>query len=223
MVIAGAVASIIYISKNRIVETDQQVQAPVQETLPEQAENQNFQQSRINVENQVAGVTEQAKPIPEAEPLVQDAEAEEQNIQEEQNSQEEVNQDNPVVTLPEPSRLPASRRTNQSPLISREAEIILTIVKDVAYLSAGISKNTELQGLLAYQSYLMQRRYEGDTYSPDIYKALYEALKKLISPAYNIYSVRSSVKAMEWISRNRKYSCCQQRWKHQNSVGNDFK
>jgi WD40 repeat protein len=85
---------------------------------------------------------------------------------------------------------------------NRETEIILSIVKDVAYLSAGLSRDTELQGLLAYQSYLMNKQYGGDAYDPDIYKALYEALKKLISPAYNIYpSLRHSIKDMEWLNR----------------------
>ncbi len=200
MVIAAAVASIIYISKNRIIETDQQVQAPVQETLPRQTEAQTFRERQNIVDDPVAELREQAELIPAEEPVVQDTETEEQN------SQEEEIQDNAVFTEPETDAtepvpvVTSNQETEAVSAVDRETEIILSIAEDVAYLSAGISKNPDLQGLLAYQSYLMQRRYEGDTYSPDIYKALYEALKKLISPAYNIYSVRSSIKAMEWIA-----------------------
>jgi len=106
-----------------------------------------------------------------------------------------------VETVPDPV-ISSNQQTDAVNTRSREEEIILSIVKDVAYLSVGISKNTDLQGLLAYQSYLMNKQLEGNAYEPDIYKALYEALKKLISPAYNIYpSLRNSIKAMEWLNR----------------------
>ncbi len=170
IVVAAAVVSIIYISRNRIVETDQQVQAPVQEALPEQSDVQTFQQPMTIVDDPVAEVTEQEEDIREAEPVVQGSDEQELNVQ------EEVLED-PVVTEPEPE--PTSIQETESVTArDREIEIILSIVKDVAYLSSGISKNPDLQGLLAYQSYRMQRRYEGDIFSPDIYKALYEALKK---------------------------------------------
>ena len=193
IVIVAAVFSIIFISRNRIVETDQTVEAPVQEDFPEQIENKTFQQSRNFEDKQVTGLTEQTELTTETESLARDTETEEQN------SQEEVIQDTPDVTIPEPV-ITIVQESEPVSAISRESEITLRIVKDVAYLSTGISRNKELQGLLAYQSYLMQRRYEGDIYSPDIYKALYEALKELITSAYYIYSVRSSLKAMEWIS-----------------------
>jgi len=79
---------------------------------------------------------------------------------------------------------------------------ILSIAKDVAIQSTEISRNPDLQGLLAYQAYMINARYNGRYYDVDIYNGLYAALKKLISPAYNIYpNLRSSVKAIEWLDR----------------------
>ncbi|TFH27460.1 MAG: hypothetical protein E4H10_03750, partial [Bacteroidia bacterium] len=78
----------------------------------------------------------------------------------------------------------------------------LNIVRDVAEQSIGISRDPDLQGLLAYQAYKMNLRYRGDPYEPGIYKGLYEARKKLISAAYNIYpNLRNSVTAMKWLDR----------------------
>ena len=79
---------------------------------------------------------------------------------------------------------------------------MLTLAMNTAVQSTEISKNPELQGLLAYQAYQLNTRYDGTYYEADIYNGLYSALKKLISPAYNIYpDLRTSVKDIEWLSR----------------------
>ncbi len=78
----------------------------------------------------------------------------------------------------------------------------LSIAKDVANQSVEVSRDTDLQGLLAFQAYQINSQFNGKYYDVDIYNGLYAALKKLISPAYNIYpNLRSSVKAIEWLSR----------------------
>ncbi len=65
-----------------------------------------------------------------------------------------------------------------------------------------MSENTDLQGLLAYQAYQINSQYGGKYYDSDIYDGLYIALKKLISPAYNIYpNLRNSIKDIQWLSR----------------------
>jgi hypothetical protein len=71
----------------------------------------------------------------------------------------------------------------------------------VASQSVNIDRNPELQGLLAFQAYKVHTRNDGEQYDAVIYNGLYQAMKKLISPAYNIYpNLRNSVKAIEWIS-----------------------
>ena len=78
----------------------------------------------------------------------------------------------------------------------------LTIAKDVATKSIAITRNPNLQGLLAYQAYQINSTYNGRYYDVDIYNGLYAALKKLISPAYNIYpNLRNSIKSIQWLNR----------------------
>lgn len=78
----------------------------------------------------------------------------------------------------------------------------IAIIKDVAQQSASLEGETDLQGLLALQSYQLNEEFGGSDFDQDIYYALYEGMKKLIQPAYNIYpSIRNPVKAMEWIDR----------------------
>ena len=64
---------------------------------------------------------------------------------------------------------------------------VLSIARDAAIQSTEVSRNPDLQGLLAFQAYKVNTRYNGKYYDVDIYNGLYTALKKLISPAYNIY------------------------------------
>jgi len=73
----------------------------------------------------------------------------------------------------------------------------------VASQSINIDRNPELQGLLAFQAYQIHTRNNGNRYDAVIYNGLYQATKKLISPAYNIYpNLRNSIKAIEWLGRS---------------------
>jgi len=100
-----------------------------------------------------------------------------------------------AVTVPASSR---SSGTSSSEYRQR----MLSIAKDAALQSTEISKNPDLQGLLAYQAYQLNTKYDGTYYEADIYNGLYLALKKLISPAYNIYpDLRTSVKDIKWLDR----------------------
>ncbi|MEZ5072064.1 MAG: AAA family ATPase [Bacteroidales bacterium] len=81
-------------------------------------------------------------------------------------------------------------------------KVLLETSARVAEQSLGINRNPELQGLLAYQSYLFHAEQGGNPYDSKMYGALYEATKKLISPAYNIYpNIRNSVKDIQWMRR----------------------
>lgn len=90
----------------------------------------------------------------------------------------------------ERARLAASRRA-------------LDVAGLVASQSINIDRNPELQGLLAYQAYKIHTRNNGNRHDAVIYNGLYQATKKLISPAYNIYpNLRNSIKAIEWLGRS---------------------
>jgi WD40 repeat protein len=103
---------------------------------------------------------------------------------------------------------PASRPASTQPVANNsaaEAEFerkALDLAGDIARLSTELVQDPDLQGLLAYQSFKINSRYNGKYYDRDIYSGLYAALKKLISPAFNIYpSIRSSVKDIQWLKR----------------------
>jgi WD40 repeat protein len=101
-----------------------------------------------------------------------------------------------------PASQTVSPSSNAAALARERDQRILALAKDVAVQSTEVSKNPDLQGLLAYQAYQMNTRYSGTYYEADIYNGLYLALKKLISPAYNIYpNLRSSVKDIQWLDR----------------------
>jgi len=198
IVIASAVALVIYISRNRPVETDLQIQTLVQEpelSQPSIKPSTPIQDSD-DPQNEVAEeVAEQTQDIVVNEPVVREPEEQVLNDSDESTTI-------PVETRPDPV-VSDNQETDPISPRSRESEIIVSIAKDAAYLSQGIVKNPDLQGLLAYQSYQLNKAHEGNAFDPDIYKGLYDALKKLISPAYNIYSgFRNSVRAMEWLDRS---------------------
>lgn len=78
----------------------------------------------------------------------------------------------------------------------------VSLARDVAAQSIEVDRNPDLQGLLALQAYRLNSKNQGLPYDRDIYKGLYASMKKLISPAYNIYpNQRSAIKAAEWLSR----------------------
>jgi len=209
VVVVVAVGLIIYISRTRPVETEQQTQTLSQESVPQSpsSELQDTELAQASAgelidQSQEVGAAESV--IPESEEFLPD-DAEEETIADPvviSRVETDPEDTSPVESQPDTEEN-TLEQSNAGTGISREQEIVLTIARDVAYLSMGISKNTELQGLLAYQSYLLNSANQGDAYDSDIYKGLYEALKKLISPAYNIYpNLRHSIKAMEWLDRS---------------------
>ncbi len=75
-----------------------------------------------------------------------------------------------------------------------------------AQSSTELNRNPELQGLLAYQAYQLYVQNDGNTLEREIYQGLYEAQKKLISPAYNIYpNIRNTVKSLAWLERTGSF------------------
>jgi len=196
IVIALAVTLVIFISRNRPVETDQQIQTLVQEPQNTQPSIQAPTQIQDSDDLQTAvieEVEEQSQDIAENEAVVQ--------VDEEQvlDNPEETST-LPVETIPEPV-VTSDQQADPISSRNRESEIIVSIAKDAAYLSLGITKNPELQGLLAYQSYRLYQEHAGESFDPDIYSGLYDALKKLIKQSYNIYpNHRNSIKAMEWLN-----------------------
>ncbi|MDX2429414.1 MAG: hypothetical protein QNK35_00685 [Bacteroides sp.] len=162
-------------SVSEITETDQGEATP--EPLPEATSE---------------GAEEQPEPrTPRPSPTVQN---------------ERVPKSNPIR---EPS---ASATTNTSQAVVEEAspstvnppanKNLVSLAQDVAVQSVAIDKNPELQGLLAYQAYRLNSASQGTDYDRDIYLGLYAALKKLISPAYNIYpNLRSAIKDVAWLNR----------------------
>ena len=105
--------------------------------------------------------------------------------------------------------------TTQSTTTSRSKPVVDTRVaereyrrnairtaKRVARQSTDLSDSPELQGLLAYQAYLVNDGNNGNYYDTDIYGGLYAAQKQLISPGYNIYTkLTSSTKDIQWLHR----------------------
>jgi hypothetical protein len=191
IVVAAAVVLVIYISQNRPVETDQQVQTITPEPL-------NVQQPRqLPEEDNSQPAEETTQPIREESNMEV---VEEENEREQATDQEESTPE-VVVDRPEPT---ITRNQPPEPVVTdtRRNEILLSIVKDVAYTSLGISKDPDLQGLLAYQSYLLFKELGGSGFDPDIYKGLYESMKELVSQAFNIYlNMRHSVTDLEWLDR----------------------
>jgi len=188
IVIAGSVALVIYISQNRPVETDQQVQTITREPL-------NVQQPR-----QFPDV-ESNQPAEETNQQLR-AESDAGVVEEQRDAEQATDQQAEVVTeRPEPT-ITRNQPPEPAATDTRKTEILLSIVKDVAYTSLGITNDKELQGLLAYQSYLLYKKLGGGGFDPDIYKALYESMKPLVSQAFNIYpNMRNSVKDIEWLDR----------------------
>ena len=62
---------------------------------------------------------------------------------------------------------------------------MLSISQSMAVKSQQISDNTQLKALVAYQSYLFNKKYNGPKHNPDVYLGLYYALKGLKGQYYN--------------------------------------
>ena len=104
----------------------------------------------------------------------------------------------------ERSRTEPVARQQEEDISTDVQQRVLSLARDVALSSTRIDNNPQLQGLLAFQAYRFNDRFNGKPYDSDIYRGLYMAMKELISPAYNIYpSIRNTVRSIEWLdSRN---------------------
>ncbi len=99
--------------------------------------------------------------------------------------------------------LPASSGTTPSGVSGQQA---IATARQVAQLSVEVSRNPDLQALLAYQAYQLNREYNGNSFDIHIYQGLYQAMKKLISPAFNIYpNIRNTVKSLAWLDRTGSF------------------
>lgn len=140
-------------------------------------------------ENNTAVITETRSPDPEPEEKVVRAPVERPVRQ------------TPVRENPGNTR-PVVEEKAAAPVVVPARTNYVSLARDVAGQSMAIEKDPELQGLLAYQAYKLNKSSQGLAHDRNIYNGLYAALKKLVSPAYNIYpSIRSSVKDVAWLSR----------------------
>jgi len=169
---------------------------------PPQAER-NLNPVTQTEEDPLASETLEQSPVP-VEPRVERTQAQNTQTQntQAQNTQARNTQARNTRT-PDPVST-TNRNTNASSTtragMSRSAS--LNLAREVAANSMSIEQNPELQGLLAYQAYQLSTEARGSALEPDIYNGLYAAMKKLISPAYNMYQgIRTSVKDIHYLRR----------------------
>jgi len=62
---------------------------------------------------------------------------------------------------------------------------LLSISQSMAVKSRQLHKDTNEKALVAYQAYLFNEDYGGETHNPDVYDGLYYTLKQLNNPDYN--------------------------------------
>jgi len=175
---------------------------PRQPFVERNRQQQSNEPEELNVE---AGPGVSMDEEPEENPLLEQEEvvddASDPGIDDEVVS--ETPQEDPVAaneqeSVPDNNENPPGNNEN----VSTARALELNIVRDVAEQSTNILRDADLQGLLAFQAYKLNLAFGGDPYDVEIYKGLYEARKKLISVAYNIYgNLRHSVKAMVWLDR----------------------
>ncbi|MDF1575142.1 MAG: hypothetical protein P1P86_08145 [Bacteroidales bacterium] len=212
LVLATAIALMVYISQKRPAETDQQVrvvmeqspsisqgeQGPVMDDIRETGEEgpgprEDQGPDRVNEQDGIRTHSEE----PGTEIVIVPA-----GPREIPGGQAETGETS-GETAGENAGVIMEEETEPASAADRMGELIISIAKDAAYQSVSLTRNPDLQGLVAYQAYLLNKRHSGDSFDPDIYKGLYESMKKLISPAYNIYpNLRNSIKAMEWLNRS---------------------
>lgn len=75
---------------------------------------------------------------------------------------------------------------------------ILSISNEMAIRSLQINQNKNLKGLLAYQAYIYNERYNGQEHNSDIYHALLSSLKSFNDPVYQ--SVEAHLGAVRGVS-----------------------
>ncbi|OFX83938.1 MAG: hypothetical protein A2W99_03730 [Bacteroidetes bacterium GWF2_33_16] len=98
--------------------------------------------------------------------------------------QKEANQQRSIAEV---NAVEARKQSAEAEKARQEAfrRRMLSISQSMAVKSQQILDNTQLKGLVAYQSYLFNKRYEGATHNPDVYLGLYYALKALKGQEFN--------------------------------------
>ncbi|MCK4630091.1 MAG: hypothetical protein KAT40_01540, partial [Bacteroidales bacterium] len=64
---------------------------------------------------------------------------------------------------------------------------MLSIAQSMSVKSLQIDQDTSLKGLLAYQAYLFNDRYEGVSYHADIFSGIYDAIKTIDQSSYTVF------------------------------------
>lgn len=107
----------------------------------------------------------------------------ERNAREAQRQQEIANQKSMEASqqreLAELSAVEAKKQQELAEKASQEAQKLrmLSISQSMAVKSLQIDIDTLLRGLVAYQAYLFNNEYDGNTFNPDVYNGLYYAQK----------------------------------------------
>ena len=65
---------------------------------------------------------------------------------------------------------------------------VLSVSQSMAVKSLQVDNDTTLKALLAYQAYLFNENNDGLVHHTDVYSGLYDALKFLKGPSYNVYT-----------------------------------
>ncbi len=65
---------------------------------------------------------------------------------------------------------------------------VLSVSQSMSVKSLQVDNDTNLKALLAYQAYIFNRKHEGLSHHTDVYSGLYDALKFLNGPGYNVYT-----------------------------------
>lgn len=83
--------------------------------------------------------------------------------------------------------------------------LYLSVAQAMATKSIPLEEN-DLSGLLAYQAFLFNKKYDGREYDPYIYNGLYSALSQIDGKAYNtVYTHRGSVRSVAFPNNSDTY------------------
>jgi WD40 repeat protein len=88
----------------------------------------------------------------------------------------------------------AQEEKNRAEQASKDAERrrMLSIAQSMAVKSDQLSADTLLKGLLAYYAYNFNKDFDGVSYDPDIYKAIYSSVKLFKGDLFNVYKGHTS-------------------------------
>ncbi|MGE0077204.1 MAG: hypothetical protein AB7S48_05010 [Bacteroidales bacterium] len=110
--------------------------------------------------------------------------------------------------LAEKNAIRAQEQQKIAEQASKDAERrrMLSIAQSMAVKSEQLTTDTLLKGLLAYQSYSFNKEFTGVAYDPDIYRAIYSAVKLFKGDAFNVYTGHTGLVRTMAQSNNVLYS-----------------